>query len=275
VSLVLFTSGTTGEPKATLHTVNTKYAGNASFRTHHSPDRTDTVFCPHALTHTGGIVFSIFIPLLAGATTVLMDVWDPEVAAPLLAETHTTVFGAAPVFISALAEVVRRRGIRLALHRVSTFGTTIPRQVVTEVADTFGVALAAFWGMTEATGTLTYPSDPPDWAARSVGHPMEGTELDLRADGEITDERPARLHIRGAGVCLATIGRDSGEVYVTADHDDGWYDTGDLAVPDGRGGIRIAGRAERPPGPGHSLDLGPAGTSRGREPPGRARRRHR
>lgn len=29
---------------------------------------------------------------------------------------------------------------------------------------------------------------------------------------------------------------------VIADHDDGWYDTGDLAVPDGRGGIRLMGR---------------------------------
>lgn len=42
--------------------------------------------------------------------------------------------------------------------------------------------------------------------------------------------------------CLATTGRDGGEPYVLADHHDGWYDTGDLAVPDGRGGIRLAGR---------------------------------
>jgi cyclohexanecarboxylate-CoA ligase len=49
--------------------------------------------------------------------------------------------------------------------------------------------------------------------------------------------------VRGASVCLATMGRDGGEVHVVADHDDGWYDTGDLAVPDGRGGVRLIGRA--------------------------------
>ena len=39
------------------------------------------------------------------------------------------------------------------------------------------------------------------------------------------------------------MGRDSGTLTVIAEHDDGWYDTGDLAVPDGRGGIRLTGRA--------------------------------
>ena len=37
--------------------------------------------------------------------------------------------------------------------------------------------------------------------------------------------------------------RDGGEPDVLAKRDDGWYDTGDLAVPDGRGGIRLLGRA--------------------------------
>jgi cyclohexanecarboxylate-CoA ligase len=64
--------------------------------------------------------------------------------------------------------------------------------------------------------------------------------FDLRADHEIT---PEQLFVRGAGVCLATVGRDVGEVRVLAEHDDGWYDTGDLVVPDGRGGIRIISRA--------------------------------
>jgi cyclohexanecarboxylate-CoA ligase len=67
-------------------------------------------------------------------------------------------------------------------------------------------------------------------------------ELDIRSDAEITDQHPGRLFARGGAVCLATAGRDTGAVNITADHDDGWYDTGDLAVPDGRGGIRLIGR---------------------------------
>jgi cyclohexanecarboxylate-CoA ligase len=37
--------------------------------------------------------------------------------------------------------------------------------------------------------------------------------------------------------------RDTGGITVIAEHDDGWYDTGDLVIPDGRGGIRVIGRA--------------------------------
>jgi cyclohexanecarboxylate-CoA ligase len=42
---------------------------------------------------------------------------------------------------------------------------------------------------------------------------------------------------------LATVDWDSGEPRVTAEHDDGWFETGDLAVPDGRGGIQLMGRS--------------------------------
>ena len=56
-------------------------------------------------------------------------------------------------------------------------------------------------------------------------------------------------------MCLATVGRDSGTVRVLADHDDGWYDTGDLAVPDGRGGYRLVGRASDRVGGGFMIPV--------------------
>jgi cyclohexanecarboxylate-CoA ligase len=74
--------------------------------------------------------------------------------------------------------------------------------------------------------------------------------------GRADRERPARLFVRGAGVALATLGRDSGSVHVLAEHDDGWYDTGDLAIPDGRGGIRILGRVADRIGGGWLIPVG-------------------
>jgi cyclohexanecarboxylate-CoA ligase len=65
----------------------------------------------------------------------------------------------------------------------------------------------------------------------------------VAADAPVTEENPGRLMIRGASVCLGTVGRDSGTLRVLAEHDGGWYDTGDLAFPDGRDGYRLAGRA--------------------------------
>ncbi|WP_392870938.1 hypothetical protein [Streptomyces sp. LN499] len=99
--------------------------------------------------------------------------------------------------------------------------------------------------MTEVPGhTWTRRDDPPLWGSRSDGRPGPGVELGFRSDTDTppTAEQPARLFVRGGGVCLATFGRDSAQLRVTADADDGWYDTGDLAIPDGRGGLRIIGR---------------------------------
>jgi cyclohexanecarboxylate-CoA ligase len=126
-----------------------------------------------------------------------------------------------------------------------TGATTVPQRIVRDLPEKLGVPLRALWGMTEvAAQTWTRADDPVDWGTRSDGSPGSGLEISLRssAGAAITPERPARLFVRGAGVTLATLGRDSGSLNVLADHDDGWYDTGDLAIPDGRDGIRILGR---------------------------------
>ena len=66
-------------------------------------------------------------------------------------------------------------------------------------------------GSTEiGTGTVTRSDDPPNWAAFSNGRPINGMELDIRSDAEITDKRQGRLYARGGAVCLATVGRDTG-----------------------------------------------------------------
>ena len=109
----------------------------------------------------------------------------------------------------------------------------------------FELTLQTAWGMTEVTaGTRTsVTEDPPDWAVHSVGRAMAGIDMELRADGEISVHRPGSLFVRGPSVCLATMSRNGGAVDVLAERDDGWYDTGDLVVPDERGGIRLLGRA--------------------------------
>jgi cyclohexanecarboxylate-CoA ligase len=244
VALVLFTSGTSGEPKGILHSFNTLYASYAPVAAEMRLGGTDTFFTPHSVTHIFGTLVGILAPVLEGSATVLLDVWDPEVALTLLAETATSFFAAAPPFISGLIAAAGAQPADLpALRVLLASGTTIPGGLVPQVAQVFGLPLRAAWGMTESpVGTWTRAEDPPDWSTRSDGRPGPGVELDLRADGEVSREQPAQLFIRSGGVCLATLGRDSGELRVLAEHGDGWYDTGDLVVSDGRGGIRIIGR---------------------------------
>ena len=244
VAMILFTSGTSGEPKGALHTENTLYASLADISEAERIAPDDVFFTPHALMHLTGQLVS-GLSLTNGACMVLLDSWSGERGLALLTEAGVTRFVAAPSFVYDMIAVTGgKRQVLPALRLLACGATTVPRQLVSDVPSVFGLPLQSGWGMTEVgVSTLTRKDDPPDWAAHSDGRPGKALELDLRSDAEITRDRPGRLFARGAGVCLATVGRDSGKLTVIAEHDDGWYDTGDLAVPDGRGGIRMMGRA--------------------------------
>ncbi|MFF3890320.1 AMP-binding protein [Streptomyces sp. NPDC001914] len=248
VAVVLFTSGTSGEPKGVLHTFNTIYAGASAVAREEGLGPRDRFFTTQAMTHIFGLMYNIMIPMLVGGTSVLSDRWDPEKALSILADTDTTVLAGAPPFVGELTFAAQRQaGTRAVpqLRMVLSGATTVPGQLVAAVPDTWGVPLRALWGMTEVPGhTWTRHDDPASWGAHSDGRPGPGLELAFRSDTGVppTAEQPARLFVRGGGVCLATFGRDIGRLRMTADSDGGWYDTGDLAIPDGRGGMRILGR---------------------------------
>ncbi len=103
----------------------------------------------------------------------------------------------------------------------------------------------AVWGMTEVGAlTSTLASDAPDRAARSDGRPMAWNELRIFGDG--TDEAPrgtvGRLAARGASVLVTYFQRP--DLFAASFIVDDWFDTGDLAVMDDDGYIRIAGRSK-------------------------------
>jgi cyclohexanecarboxylate-CoA ligase len=247
VSVVFFTSGTTGEPKAALHTENTLFTTTAGVCEVMDIESSDVLFSPHALMHMAAQM-SASAALQTGASIVLLDSWSGPRGLEVMAQSATTRLTiVAPVYINDLiAALGQQKGPEVlpALRTVATGATTIPAPLAAAVATTFGLPLQTSFAMTETgVATMTRRDDPPDWAAHSDGRPVLSVELDLRSDGEISRERPAELFVRSGGVCVATVGRDTGNVVVIAEHDDGWYDTGDLAVPDGRGGIRLMGRA--------------------------------
>ncbi|WP_446041775.1 AMP-binding protein [Streptomyces sp. SID1121] len=260
-AVVLFTSGNSGEPKGVLHSFNTLHAGAFPVVEAEGLDSYDRIFTPQAQPHVFGMIYGVLIPLLAGGTSVVSDVWRPHDIPEMLVDSEATVFAGAPSYLAALVDATEHAREKAPLRLVFSGATSVPGQLVSAVPRIWGVPLRTLWGMTEVPGhTWTRADDPPLWGAHSDGSPGPGLEMDFRRndpeegsggpgseavgapEGPWSAEQPARLFVRGGGVALATLGRDSGRLRVVAEHDDGWYDTGDLAVPDGRGGLRIISR---------------------------------
>ena len=110
--------------------------------------------------------------------------------------------------------------------------------IVSDVRSVLDVPLHTLWGMTENGGvTLTRPDDPEGWGAQSDGRPMPWMQVRIAAE---PGEQVGRLLVRGASQTLGYLGQR--ELYDRCLDSDGWFDTGDLARDDGRGGIRITGR---------------------------------
>jgi cyclohexanecarboxylate-CoA ligase len=196
VSVVTFTSGSTGSPKAVLHTFNTFYAGYSPIAAEDELGPDDRLFTPHPLTHGWGLRTGILLPLLVGARSVVLDTWEPEAALDLLVRTGATVVLAAPGFLSGLVAEARKQSERLPAVRRIVTGATIPDGLITELADWFGVTPQSTRGMSEVIGgTRTRLTDPVDLPPRSHRAPRADLEI-VRSDGQMRVDPPAALRAR-------------------------------------------------------------------------------
>ncbi len=240
-SMVLFTSGSTGERKGVLHTCNTIYAGTSGFMAEavQSPgaDRAATTM---RVSHIACPLWAVFGVMLTGGAGVFQDGADPGAMLDLMARAESTrLLTSAPTLAALIAEQRERPRDLTSLRTVMAGGTTVPPDMVPRVRETFGVPLRAVWGMTEnVVGTAVRADDPEDWSAHSDGSPLPGLEVRVAtAEGET-----GALQVRGASMCVGTITGDIANVSTTGTGHGDWFDTGDIARTDGRGGIRIEGR---------------------------------
>ena len=237
---LLFTSGTTGEPKGALHTSNTLLGTILQFAVRLRMSDADVVFMPSPLAHQAGFAYGLTLSVLLGVPLVLLDVWKPAAALALMERYGATyTFGATP-FLADLAGfpgIERRRpdGFRLFVSS----GAPIPPALVRQAQERLGAAIVPSWGMTECCSATT--TDLTGYKAlESDGWAVPGGEIRVAdEDGrELPRGREGTLQYRGAALFVGYLKRP--QLY-TVDAD-GWFDTGDIARMDAQGYVRICGR---------------------------------
>ncbi|GAA5061791.1 cyclohexanecarboxylate-CoA ligase [Thermocatellispora tengchongensis] len=244
---VMFTSGTTGEPKGVMHSHNTLGAINRAQieALRLTSDEVTAMGSPTTL--QAGYTWNFLMPLMLGATAVQIDSWDPGLMLRVMERERVTFFYGPPPFLMDLIRAQQEDPKDLsALAAFATGSAPVPPVLVEQARDVLGCRVYALWGMTEnGAVTITRPEDPPMRAAESDGTPVAGMEVrivDEETGLPVAPGATGLLQVRGAGQCLGYFRRE--ELYAESLTADGWFDTGDLARDDGHGGIRIAGRVK-------------------------------
>jgi cyclohexanecarboxylate-CoA ligase len=250
VTLLIFTSGTTGEPKGVMHTHNTVVAANDAL-----PERlgitADSVFhMASTLAHLTGFLYGARLSVQNGATCVLQDVWDADTFVDLVERHGITYTSAATPFLHDLVNApgLDQRDLS-SLVRFCCMGAPIPRVLVRQARDLLpGLAVLGGWGQTEeGLVTLGIPGDPEDKVIDTDGYPFPGMEIRVVGfDGApLPPGEEGALQVRGPFLFVGYAERlEMTRGLFREDPDGDWFDTGDLAHIDADGYLRISGRTK-------------------------------
>lgn len=240
IDQLMFTSSTTGMPKAVMHTADTLAAVNRAFASRFGITEDTPIFMPSPLGHSVGSWHGSRLSLYTGATLVLQDAWDP-VRGLEIVDAHRCAFTAAATpFLKDLVDADWPAGTP-KLASITSFlcgGAPVPPSLLEQASEqaphTFVTVL---WGMTEGAGTTCTPASTRDQLTHTAGRAVDGLELTIVDPG---DDGVGELAMRGPGVFVGYLGQE--ELYRSLLTEHGFFRTGDLARLDDDGYLRLAGR---------------------------------
>ena len=242
---IMFTSSTTGRPKAVMHSDDTLAALNIGFTERFSLGPDAPIFLASPIGHSIGAIHGLRLSLHTGAPLVLQDVWDPERALEAIEAFGCAFTAAATPFLKDLVDASWPRPTpKLApLRSFLCGGAQVPPALMEAARARFPhTFVTVLWGMTEGGLVTCVRESPREKLMSTAGIGLPGLELRCLSPGGGTAPagEEGELAMRGPGVFTGYFGqRDLYESQIT---DDGFFRTGDLARIDADGYVRITGR---------------------------------
>jgi acyl-CoA synthetase (AMP-forming)/AMP-acid ligase II len=230
VKMVMYTSGTTGNPKGVLHNHETLAHATRACANYWKIGEGSLVMMPSPVTHVTGYMYALELPFLVGSRAALMERWDAEEAVDLVINAGVNATMGATPFLQELLEVVERRKVTLPSLRVHTCGgAAVPESLIYRARDllpdtrTFRV-----YGSTEAPVVAIGCMEPEDIA---IAASTDGKVLHYEL--KIIDDENRQVAKGGEGEILAAgpslfLGYSDPVHNVDAFDQDGYFRTGDL-----------------------------------------------
>ena len=242
---IMFTSSTTGRPKAVMHSENTLAALNIGFTERFALGPDAPIFFSSPLGHSIGAIHGTRLALHTGAPLILQDVWNPERALETIEEFGCAFTAAATPFLKDLVDARWPRSTpKLApLRSFLCGGAQVPPSLMEAAQAQFpNTFVTVLWGMTEGGLVTCVRESPREKLMSTAGIGLPGLELRCldAAGGTLPAGEEGELVMRGPGVFIGYFGQQ--DLYDSLITDDGFFRTGDLARIDADGYVRITGR---------------------------------
>jgi acyl-CoA synthetase (AMP-forming)/AMP-acid ligase II len=238
-AMILFTSGSTGEPKgiALSHLNMLCNAEGVIGHTMITPD--DRLLHLMPLHHTNGVNNQLVAPLIAGATVILLEKFRAELSMDELRRySPTYITGVPTMYQRMLPHILPHERFR-SLRLLRCGSAPIPAGLHEQIEQRFDVPLCRSYGLSEATCTSTM--NPP--GARKIG--TVGTVLAGQQVKVFCPQTTDEVGVSCEGeVCIAGPTLMKGYFPLGGDQPivDGWLRTGDLGRFDDEGYLTITGR---------------------------------
>ncbi len=252
-AVILYTSGTTGQPKgAELRHRNMRdnaLSGTALFGA--DAESPDTFLCVLPLFHSFGQSVIQNGAFAFGGTVVMLARFEPMPALEAMAKEKVTFFAGVPTMywalLGALDDTVDVEALAANLRVAAAGGSALPVEVHKDFKAKFGVTILEGYGLSETSPVASFSPYGEPARAGSIGKPIPGVEMKLlQGDSwdEIEDGGPdaiGEIAIKGHNIMKGYYNRPEA---TDESIRDGWFRSGDLGRRDEDGWYYIVDRSK-------------------------------
>jgi long-chain acyl-CoA synthetase len=242
-AVILYTSGTTGQPKgAELTHANLAFNVDVTVRTLLHLDSSDVIFGGLPLFHVFGQTSALNAAVSTGATLTLLPRFDPAKVLEVLVRDRVTVFQGVPTMYSAILNQPAAASLDVSALRVCVSGgSAMPVEVLQKFENRFGCMVLEGYGLSETTSAACFNHRDRARAPGAVGTPIFGVQMRVADDRgkPVADGGIGEILVRGPNVMKGYWNKPDKTAEAI---DDGWLRTGDVGRMDDQGNYFIVDR---------------------------------
>jgi long-chain acyl-CoA synthetase len=242
-AVILYTSGTTGQPKGAELT-HANLASNARLTVDTlievGPD--DVIMGCLPLFHVFGLTCGLNSAVLAGSCLTLIPRFDGAKALEVIGRDRVTVFEGVPTMYAGMLHAPERADADLSTLRACiSGGSAMPVEIMKAFEDEFGCIVMEGYGLSETSPVASFNRPDRERKPGTIGTPVDGMEMRLVDDDgkDVAEGEVGEIAIRGTGVMKGYWDRPEATAEAIPD---GWFRSGDLATRDGDGYYTIVDR---------------------------------